>query len=108
MSKASSTPWSTESGPDDRGLSRRKFIGYVLAGSTLVAAAEIGLLSRPAGAAVPTSAVPADLYDLSDAQRDAATPTANLVTVTVKSDGTASYQLPRAAGGQGIPTAVAM
>ena len=92
-------------GPDG-GLSRRRFIGYLIAGSTLLAGAE---LIRPgdARAALPT-VQPVDAYDLSDLLTDAASPTASLITVGVNPDGTVSFALPRAEVGQGITTAVAM
>ncbi|RZS43144.1 isoquinoline 1-oxidoreductase beta subunit [Herbihabitans rhizosphaerae] len=92
-----------------RQVSRRSFVGYLLAGSTVVAAAEIGLGNTPsAEAALPTVAVPADIYDLTDAQGDAALPTQGLIKVQVNKDGTASFELPRAEVGQGIETAFAM
>jgi isoquinoline 1-oxidoreductase beta subunit len=88
------------------GISRRRFVGYLIAAPTLVAAAELGL-AEGAKAAIPT-AQPVDLYDLSDLLTDATRPTANLITVAVNSDGTASFDMPRAEVGQGITTAVAM
>jgi isoquinoline 1-oxidoreductase subunit beta len=88
------------------GISRRRFVGYLIAGPTLVAAAELGLAEQ-AKASIPT-AQPVDLYDLSDLLTDATRPTANLITVTVNSDGTASFAMPRAEVGQGITTACAM
>jgi isoquinoline 1-oxidoreductase beta subunit len=92
---------------EPEGISRRRFLGYVLASSTLVAAADLGLGARTADAAVPT-VQPVDLYDLSDLLTDAALPTASLITVEVNADGTVSFALPRAEVGQGITTAVAM
>jgi isoquinoline 1-oxidoreductase beta subunit len=91
---------------DGEGVSRRRFIGYLLAGSTLIAAAELGVAQR-AGASVPT-VQPVDHYDLSDLLTNAAMPTSNLITVVVNKDGTVSFALPRAEVGQGITTAVAM
>ncbi|MCF6376185.1 molybdopterin-dependent oxidoreductase [Nocardioides KLBMP 9356] len=90
-------------------VDRRRFVGYVLAGATLVAAADLVLADAPpAGAAVPTLPQPAELYDLNDMLTDAARPTANLITVTIDEDGTASFELPRAEVGQGITTSTAM
>jgi isoquinoline 1-oxidoreductase subunit beta len=86
-------------------VSRRRFIGYLLAGPTLIAAAQIPI-SR-ASAALPTVQA-IDAYDLSDLLTDAAAPTFGLIKVIVNSDGTASFALPRAEVGQGITTAVAM
>ncbi len=90
----------------DDGVSRRRFIGYLLAGPTLIAAAELTTPSA-AAAAVPTIQ-PVDQYDLSDLLTDAALPTSNLIRVVVNPDGTVSFALPRAEVGQGITTAVAM
>ena len=50
----------------------------------------------------------AEGYDLEDAQTDAARPTAQLITITVNKDGTASFALPRMEVGQGITTSTAM
>ncbi|UFN42570.1 molybdopterin cofactor-binding domain-containing protein [Nocardioides okcheonensis] len=88
-------------------IDRRRFVGYVVAGATLVAAADLGLAPE-AGAAVPTPPQVAELYDLNDLLTDAARPTANLVTVTIHEDGTASFELPRMEVGQGITTSTAM
>jgi isoquinoline 1-oxidoreductase subunit beta len=89
-----------------KGISRRHFVGYLIAAPTLVAAADLGLAVQ-AKAAIPTKQ-PVDLYDLSDLLTDATRPTANLISITINSDGTASFAMPRAEVGQGITTAVAM
>jgi isoquinoline 1-oxidoreductase beta subunit len=89
----------------DDGISRRRFIGYLIAAPTLITAAELG--PAPARGAIPTIQ-PVDAYDLSDLLTDAALPTSNLITVEVNPDGTVSFALPRAEVGQGITTAVAM
>jgi isoquinoline 1-oxidoreductase beta subunit len=94
-------------GADPDGISRRRFIGYLIAAPTLIAAAELGVAPGRAGAAVPT-VQPIDQYDLSDLLTDAALPTSNLITVRVNPDGTVSFALPRAEVGQGITTAAAM
>ncbi len=91
-------------GADAHGISRRRFIGYLIAGPTLIAAAD---LSAVAEAAVPTVQLD-DYFDLTDLLTDAALLTASLITVTINPDGTASFALPRAEVGQGITTAVAM
>jgi isoquinoline 1-oxidoreductase beta subunit len=88
------------------GVSRRRFIGYLLAGPTLIAAVDLSGPQR-ADASIPT-VQPVDAYDLSDLLTDAAMPTSNLITVVVNKDGTVSFALPRAEVGQGITTAVAM
>jgi len=87
------------------GITRRKLMGYLLAAPTLVAAAQWD--AAPAEAAIPSVQV-TNALDLSDVLTLAALPTANMISVTVNSDGTASFALPRAEVGQGITTAVAM
>jgi isoquinoline 1-oxidoreductase subunit beta len=94
-----------ESGPADHAVSRRRFIGYLIAAPTVLAAAELG--TGTAYGAIPTTQ-PVDLLDLSDVLTDAALPTSALITVVVNPDGTVSFALPRAEVGQGITTAVAM
>jgi isoquinoline 1-oxidoreductase beta subunit len=80
----------------------------VLGGATLVAAADLVLDPAPAGAEIPTAPQVPELYDLNDMLTDAARPTANLITVTINEDGTASFELPRMEVGQGITTSTAM
>ncbi|MEV0081357.1 molybdopterin cofactor-binding domain-containing protein [Saccharopolyspora sp. NPDC050642] len=102
-------PRATTRPPDEPGpglTGRRRFLGYLLAAPTLVAAAR--LAGPPAAeAAVPSPGL-TDAYDLSDALTHAALPTSNLITVAVNPDGTVSFALHRAEVGQGITTAVAM
>jgi isoquinoline 1-oxidoreductase beta subunit len=105
-----STPDDTfqcETGPKRSGISRRGFLGYVMGASTLVVAVDLGS-TVPAYAAVPSPPQIAEAYDLEDAQTDAARPTAQLITITVNEDGTASFALPRMEVGQGITTSTAM
>ncbi|WP_078869516.1 molybdopterin cofactor-binding domain-containing protein [Streptomyces sp. NRRL B-1347] len=83
------------------GVGRRRFLGYVLAAPTLVAAAELGT-APPAGAEI------SELVDLNDLMTTAALPTSHLITVEVHEDGTVSFALPRAEVGQGITTSTAM
>jgi isoquinoline 1-oxidoreductase subunit beta len=90
-----------------QGISRRRFMGYLLAGSTLIAAAPQFVAPSAARAAIPTHQ-PVDDYDLSDLLNEAAAPTSGLITITANTDGTVSFALPRAEVGQGITTAVAM
>ena len=87
-------------------ISRRRFIGYLIAAPTLVAAAD--LRAAPAARAAVPTVQPVDLFDLTDLLTDAANLTAALISVTINPDGTASFALPRAEVGQGITTAVAM
>ncbi|WP_055553899.1 molybdopterin cofactor-binding domain-containing protein [Streptomyces kanamyceticus] len=91
---------------DAPGIGRRRFLGYVLAGPTLVAAADIGPASAaPAG--IPSADI-TDLVDLNDVMTLAAKPTSHLIKVEVHQDGTVSFALPRAEVGQGITTSTAM
>ena len=103
------------SGPDapgelGAGTSRRRFLGFLIAGPTLVAAAQIVDIAdaAPAGAAVPSPPELGDLYDLGQLQVLATKPTANLITVEVHKDNTVSFSLPRAEVGQGLTTTFAM
>jgi isoquinoline 1-oxidoreductase beta subunit len=88
-----------------RGITRRRMIGYLIAAPTLVAAARWS--ADPAEASVPSIGI-TDLEDLSDLLTQAALPTMGLLKVTMNSDGTATFILPRAEVGQGITTACAM
>src|SRR3954447_12743377 len=92
---------------DDRhGITRRRMLGFLIAGPTLIAAARWEFPAS-AQAAIPSTQL-VDHYDLSDLLTDAARPTNALLTVTVNPDGTAAFALPRAEVGQGITTAIAM
>ncbi|KJS53521.1 molybdopterin cofactor-binding domain-containing protein [Streptomyces rubellomurinus] len=93
-------------GADPHAMGRRRFLGYVLAAPTLVAAAELGLAPE-AQAQLPSPDI-TRLLDLNDVMTAAALPTANLITVEVNKDGTVSFALPRAEVGQGITTSSAM
>lgn len=95
-------------------LSRRRFLGYVVAGTTLVAAAEFTretvFDSTPSASAfaVPSAPQTPEVYDLLDVLRDAARPTANLIRIKVNRDNTVSFALPRSDNGQGIITSTQM
>src|SRR3954452_3695676 len=90
-----------------RGITRRRMVGILIAGPTLIAAARWGIAPAPAFGAIPTDQ-PVDHYDLSDLLNDAARPTNWMITVTVNKDGTATFDLPRAEVGQGLTTSFAM
>jgi isoquinoline 1-oxidoreductase beta subunit len=94
-------------GPLDHAVGRRRFVGYLIGGATLIAGADL-LLAPPAGAAVPSLPQIPELYDLEDLQTDAARPTSALIRIVLNSDGTASFELPRMEVGQGITTSTAM
>lgn len=108
----SANPLSPEPGEEAHaGLQRRRFLGYLLAAPTLVAAAQLGEASvraPKADAAVNSAPQPAEVYDLNDMLTDAALPTSHLVSVQINRDGTASFEMPRAEVGQGITTSTAM
>ncbi|HBO55151.1 molybdopterin-dependent oxidoreductase [Janibacter terrae] len=93
------------------GPSRRALIGYVIAGATLTTAADLSLGAASADAAedvVPTPPQPPEVLDLNELLTLAAAPTANLITITIGTDGRASFALPRAEVGQGIITSTSM
>ncbi|WFG43595.1 molybdopterin cofactor-binding domain-containing protein [Pseudonocardia alni] len=103
----------TRARTERRDVSRRRFLGYLVAAPTLVVAAEVGRqqLFAPPGAsaaAIPSPPQVADAYDLLDAVRDSSRPTSALIRVEVNRDGTVSFQLPRSDNGQGIITSTAM
>ncbi|PKV89306.1 molybdopterin cofactor-binding domain-containing protein [Streptomyces sp. TLI_146] len=90
---------------------RRRFLGYVLAASTLTVAAQLGeavVAPARAEAAIPSLPGPSEIYDLNDMLTDAALATSGLITIEVHDDGTASFVLPRAEVGQGVTTSSAM
>lgn len=92
-------------------LGRRRVLGYLIAAPTL--AVGVSWLvnesdPRPADAAVPSLPQPADIFDLGDLQNLAAAATSGLITVELRTDGTAFFAVPRAEVGQGITTAFAM
>ena len=84
-------------------------MGYVIGGTTLVAAADFSLAAPAAHAdGIPSPPQIPELYDLEDLQTDAALPTSALITVRINRDGTASFAIPRSEVGQGITTSTAM
>ncbi|TCK25190.1 xanthine dehydrogenase family protein molybdopterin-binding subunit [Pseudonocardia endophytica] len=112
-------PRSEDEAPHHKDVSRRKFLGYIIAAPTLVVAAEIGRQSlfdagsafgapNASAAAIPSPPQPAELYEFVDSYRDACRPTNGLLKVVVERDGTVSFALPRSDNGQGIMTSFAM
>lgn len=87
--------------------SRRTLLGYLVAAPTLSVAVSLGL-EEPAAAKIPTPGGVADVLDLSDAQLLAVAPTANLISLDLREDGTVHFALPRMEVGQGITTSTAM
>lgn len=94
----------------DDGLSRRRFVGYVVGGATLMVAADLGFGGSRAEAIVPVPSVPqiAEAYDLNDFLTQCALPTSGLIAINIGEDGDAYFALPRAEVGQGIVTSSAM
>src|SRR3954451_19132168 len=94
-------------------VTRRRFLTYVVAGPTVVAAARWadaspGLLAGTDMQPIPSAPGLADIHDLNDLLTDATKPTADMITVTVHKNGTASFALPRVETGQGVTTSTAM
>ncbi|MPY80046.1 MAG: molybdopterin-dependent oxidoreductase [Actinophytocola sp.] len=111
-SRSSGAPGS-ESAPrtPDKGIGRRRFLGYLVAAPTLAAAAHLGQSAaapREAGAVIPSAPEASEISDLNDLMTAAAAPTSNLISVVVNSDGTASFDMPRSESGQGVTTMAAM
>lgn len=94
-------------GDDAGGITRRRMVGYLIAGPTLIAGASLLRPGSAQAAGLPT-AQPVDFYDLSDALRDSYRPTANNVKLTVQEDNTVLFELHRSENGQGITTAFTM
>ena len=90
------------------GVDRRRFLGFVLGGATLVTAADLVTGGTPAEALPSLVPQPAELYDLNDLITDAARPTANLIKITITDEGRAQFALPRSENGQGIIDSTAM
>lgn len=93
-------------------VDRRRFLGWLVAGPTLIAAAKLGGPVFAGDAApppgTPSPDQPSDAWDLNDILTAATLPTANMITVTINEDGTASFAMPRCESGQGITTSTAM
>jgi isoquinoline 1-oxidoreductase beta subunit len=91
-------------------VSRRRFLGYVIAAPTVVAAARWADAGTTAADPQPIPSGPgmSEVYDLNDLLTDSTRLTADMITVTVHKDGTASFALPRIETGQGITTSTAM
>jgi isoquinoline 1-oxidoreductase subunit beta len=97
--------------PGGNGLSRRRFLAYAIAAPTVVVAArwaDAGITGGTTPQPIPSGPLPADIHDLNDLLTDATKPTADMITVTMHKDGTASFALPRVETGQGVTTSTAM
>ncbi|WP_344609890.1 molybdopterin cofactor-binding domain-containing protein [Sporichthya brevicatena] len=93
------------------GTTRRQFVGYVLAGTTLAVTADLTLTpstARAAGATpIPSNPTLSDAYDFLDAYRDACLPTNHHLKIEITPQGKAVFALPRQEAGQGITTSFA-
>lgn len=96
------------------GTSRRQFVGYVLAGTTLAVTADVAWetaapsTAHAAGASpIPSNPTFSDEYDFLDLYRDSCRPTNHLLKINVSPDGKATFAIPRQEAGQGITTSFA-
>jgi isoquinoline 1-oxidoreductase beta subunit len=109
-SRSPQPPPETPAGERGR-LGRRRVLGYLIAAPTLaVGVSWVAGTADPrrADAAIPTLPQPEQIFDLGDMQNLAAAPTSGLISVQLKSDGTAYFAVPRTEVGQGVTTAIAM
>ncbi|MGW7097982.1 molybdopterin cofactor-binding domain-containing protein [Streptomyces sp. NPDC054838] len=91
--------------------SRRSFLTHLVAAPTLALVTRAGadaLAPQSAAAAIPTLPAIADLVDLGDLFILAGAPTSAMLALTVETDGTVRFRLPREEVGQGLTTAVAV
>lgn len=98
-----------------RAVGRRRVLGYLIGAPTLAVAVRLGADANVpsqagalAGIPIPTPDLPADIFDLEDAQNYAAKPTSHLIWMELREDGTVHFALPRMECGQGIITSTAM
>jgi isoquinoline 1-oxidoreductase beta subunit len=113
-----SRPRTEDEAPHRKDVSRRKFLGYIVAAPTLVVAAEVGRQTvfegtsfgapNASAAAIPSPPQTPEYYEFVDSYRDACRPTNPLLKVVVEKDGTVSFALPRSDNGQGVMTSFAM
>ena len=108
-------PGGIEKGLGRSSVSRRKFLGFMIAAPTLVVVADVGrstffpqYAATASAAAVPSPPQTPEYYEFVDAYRDACRATNPLLSVEVKEDGRVAFALPRSDNGQGIITSFAM
>ncbi len=96
------------------GTTRRSFVGYVLAGTTLAVTADVAWetaapsTAHAAGASpIPSNPTFSDHYDFLDLYRDSCAPTNHHLKIEVTPDGKAHFAIPRQEAGQGITTSFA-
>lgn len=94
-------------------VSRRRFLGYIVAAPTLVVVAGAGqeaIWGAPEASAAPIPGPPQtpENYEFVDSYRDACRPTNALLKIEIGEDGRVKFALPRSDNGQGIQTVFAM
>ncbi|MGQ0632612.1 MAG: molybdopterin cofactor-binding domain-containing protein [Sporichthyaceae bacterium] len=95
------------------GTTRRHFIGYVLAGTTLAVTADLSMDLTPRSAQaegvtpIGSNPLTTNFYDFLDNMRDTTHMVIPLMKIEMKSDGTAVFDMPRQEVGQGITTSFA-
>ncbi len=96
------------------GTTRRSFVGYVLAGTTLAVTADVAWETAAPSTAHAADATPipsnptfSDHYDFLDLYRDSCQPTNNKLKIELTPEGKARFALPRQEVGQGITTSFA-
>lgn len=100
-------------GAEVDGVSRRRFVGYVLAGTTLTVAGQYvldnGSPAAAAGGAQPIKSndLPGDHYDFMDFMREQTRAVTPLLTLEVTPEGRVRFDMPRCEVGQGVETGVA-
>src|SRR3954454_23501863 len=103
----------SESGAELKGTSRRQFVGYVLAGTTLAVTADVAWetaapsTANAAASPIPGSTTFSDHYDFLDLYRDSCAPTNHHLKIEMTPDGKALFAIPRQEAGQGITTSFA-
>lgn len=117
MASPTQTPSRPEDCAGDRSaqpheVDRRKFLTYLVSGTTLTVAAYASFEGfAPAQAqaqAIPSGPHPIDYQDLGDILIASYRPTFNLMRLQVLENGKARFELPRTEVGQGITTAFSM
>ncbi|MDN5929627.1 MAG: molybdopterin-dependent oxidoreductase [Pseudonocardia sp.] len=97
-------------------VNRRKFLGYFIAGPSLVVVADMGqkaIWGAPEAYAASSTPLPSppqtpEYYEFVDSYRDACRPTNALLRVEIGENGRPSFRLPRSDNGQGVLTSFAM
>ncbi len=95
------------------GTTRRQFVGYVLAGTTLAVTADVAWETAAPSAAnaaaspLPSNTTFSDHYDFLDLYRDSCAPTNHHLALEFDPSGKVRFGLPRQEAGQGVTTSFA-